>query len=275
MSSTWNPGPVRSLPLSPVLNLFVTPPHAPARNVTPGRAVTPDHPLPSQYPPLPCLPLKSAGSSIMGAIDIQVTVTKILYKDYGNALIDSFCSFLGRKEAELEIRNQSFRRGFDSKAWTGQMEELAQFARKGMREADYLLKHRTPAFRRMMNRARVSLSISPSLARHLTADGEISYSLSDSPLPELTPSAPNTPSLRSLTPCSFHSQLAANFTTSSPAVESSPMLIPLADIGVSAATPSDTGPLTMTKLVSQYMEDLLTREFCQVPLDEEMLNEDI
>ena len=44
---------------------------------------------------------KSAGSSIMGAIDIQVTITKILYKDYGDALIDSFHSFLGRKEAEL------------------------------------------------------------------------------------------------------------------------------------------------------------------------------
>ena len=44
---------------------------------------------------------KSAGSSIVGAIDIQVTVTKILYKDYGDSLIDSFCSFLGRKEAEL------------------------------------------------------------------------------------------------------------------------------------------------------------------------------
>ena len=44
---------------------------------------------------------KSAGSSIMGAIDIQVTVTKILYKDYGDALIASFRSFLGRKEAEL------------------------------------------------------------------------------------------------------------------------------------------------------------------------------
>ena len=44
---------------------------------------------------------KSAGSSIMGAIDIQVTVTKILYRDYGDALIDSFRSFLGRKEAEL------------------------------------------------------------------------------------------------------------------------------------------------------------------------------
>ena len=44
---------------------------------------------------------KSAGSSIMGAIDIQVTVTKILFKDYGEPLIASFRSFLGQKEAEL------------------------------------------------------------------------------------------------------------------------------------------------------------------------------
>ena len=44
---------------------------------------------------------KSAGSSIMGAIDIQVTVTRMIYKDYGDALIHSFRSFLGRKEAEL------------------------------------------------------------------------------------------------------------------------------------------------------------------------------
>ena len=44
---------------------------------------------------------KSTGSSIMGAIDIQVTVTKILFKDYGEPLIVSFRSFLGRKEAEL------------------------------------------------------------------------------------------------------------------------------------------------------------------------------
>ena len=44
---------------------------------------------------------KSAGSSIMGAIDIQVTVTKILYKDYGDLLITSFWSFLGQKETEL------------------------------------------------------------------------------------------------------------------------------------------------------------------------------
>ena len=49
---------------------------------------------------------KSAGSSIMGAIDIQVSVTKILYKDYGDALIDSFRSFLGRKEAELGNRGR-------------------------------------------------------------------------------------------------------------------------------------------------------------------------
>ena len=44
---------------------------------------------------------KSAGSSIMGAIDIQVTITKILFKDYGEPLIASFWSFLGQKEAEL------------------------------------------------------------------------------------------------------------------------------------------------------------------------------
>ena len=44
---------------------------------------------------------KSARSSIMGAIDIQVTVTKILFKDYGEPLIASFRSFLGQKEAKL------------------------------------------------------------------------------------------------------------------------------------------------------------------------------
>ena len=49
---------------------------------------------------------KSAGSSIMGAIDIQVTVTKILYKDYGESLIASFRSFLGQKEAEMGDRGR-------------------------------------------------------------------------------------------------------------------------------------------------------------------------
>ena len=42
----------------------------------------------------------------MGAIDIQVTVTKILYKDYGDSLIASFRSFLGQKEAELGDRGR-------------------------------------------------------------------------------------------------------------------------------------------------------------------------
>ena len=49
---------------------------------------------------------RSAGSSIMGAIDIQVSVTKILYKDYGDDLIESFRSFLGRKETELGSRGR-------------------------------------------------------------------------------------------------------------------------------------------------------------------------
>ena len=55
MSSTWIPGAVCSLPLSPVLNPFVTPPRAPDRNVTPGRVVTPNQPLPLHYPPSPVL----------------------------------------------------------------------------------------------------------------------------------------------------------------------------------------------------------------------------
>ena len=49
---------------------------------------------------------RSAGSSIMGAIDIQVSVTKVLYKDYGDALIDSFRSFLERKESQLGSRGR-------------------------------------------------------------------------------------------------------------------------------------------------------------------------
>ena len=40
-------------------------------------------------------------STLNRPIDIQVTVTKILYKDYSDSLIASFRSFLERKEAEL------------------------------------------------------------------------------------------------------------------------------------------------------------------------------
>ena len=177
---------------------------------------------------------------------------------------------LYRRRRVIEIRNQSFRRGFDSRAWTAQMEELATFAQKGMREADYLLRRRTPAFLRMMKRARLSPSISPLLAERLTGHGETFSSISRSPLPELTPSAPSTPSLRSLSCHSSPSSLAPNFATSSLVVVPSPMPIPLEDIGVSNVMPLVTGPPTMTELVEEFMEDLLTQEFSPIRLDEDI-----
>ena len=147
------------------------------------------------------------------------------------------------------------------------MEELATFAHKGMREADYLLTRRIPAFRRMMQRAGVSPSISRLLAERLTAGGEISYSLLESPLPELTPSAPNMPLLCSLTPRSSPLPPSANFGTSLPDVEPSPMTIPSEDIGAFTVTPSVIGLPTMTELVEEFMEDLLTQEFSPIQLD--------
>ena len=150
------------------------------------------------------------------------------------------------------------------------MEELAKFARKGMREADYLLTRRMPAFLRTMRRAKASLNISPLLAEHLTGDGEISYSRSDSPLPELTPSAPSMPLLRSLTPHFSPSRQVVNFGISLPVAELSPTPTPWEDISVLGATPSVIGPPTMTEVVDQFMEDLLTQEFCPVLLDEDI-----
>ena len=150
------------------------------------------------------------------------------------------------------------------------MEELARFARKGMREADYLLTRQTPAFLRMMKRAGHSPSISPLLARRLTAHGATSFSVSDSPLPELTPSAPSTPRVLSLTRHLSLSPLEANFVTSSPVVEPLPTPILLEDTDVFNATPSVTGHLTMTELVDEYMEDLHTREFGPILLDEDI-----
>ena len=171
---------------------------------------------------------------------------------------------LFRRRRLIEIRNQSFQRGFDSKAWTAQLEELAKFTQKGMREADYLLMRQMPAFRRTMQRAGVSPSISRLLAERLTADGEISYSLSESPLPELTPS------LRSLTRRSSPSSPVANFDISSLVAEPLPTPIPSADIDVFDAIPLVTGLLTMTELVEEFMEDLLTQEFCPVRPDEDI-----
>ena len=151
-----------------------------------------------------------------------------------------------------------------------QMEELATFAQKGMWEADYLLKRQMPAFRRMMQCAEVSPSISHSLAEHLTASGETSYLHSGSPLPELMPSAPSTPLLRSLTHRSSPSLPVANFGTSLPVAERLPTPILSEDIGVFSATPSVIGLLTMTELIEQFMEDLLTQEFSPMQLDEDI-----
>ena len=144
------------------------------------------------------------------------------------------------------------------------------FTQKGMREVDYLLTRRMPAFRRMMQRARVSPSISCLLVERLMASGKISYSLSESPLPELTPSAPNTPLLCSLTCRSSPSLPIANFATSLPVEEPLPTPILSADIDVFGAIPLVIGPPTMTELVEQFMEDLLTQEFCPVLLDEDI-----
>ena len=150
------------------------------------------------------------------------------------------------------------------------MEELATFTQRGMREVDYLLTRRIPAFRRMMQRAEVSPSISRLLAERLTGDGEISYSISESPLPELTPSVPSTPLLRSLTHRSSPSLPIVNFSICSPVAEQLLTPIPLEDIGVFGATPSVIGPPTMTELVEQFMEDLLTQEFSPTRLNEDI-----
>ena len=177
---------------------------------------------------------------------------------------------LSRRRRLIVIRNQSFRRGFDSRKWTDQLEELAVFAQKGMLEADYLLRRRIPAFLRTMKRAGLSPNTSPLLASRLTARGGTSFSVSDSPLPELTPSAPSTPSPRSPSCHLSPSSAVANSVTSLPVEEPLPTPILSEDIGVSDATPSVIGRLTMTELVEEFMEDLLTQEFSPILLDEDI-----
>ena len=177
---------------------------------------------------------------------------------------------LSRRRRLIEIRNQSFRRGLDSKVWTAQMEELAAFAQKGMLEADYLLKRWIPAFLRTMRHAGLSPSTSPLLAQRLTAHGATSSLVSNSPLPELTPSAPSTPLLRSLSCRLSPSSEVANFATSLPVEEPLPTRILLEDTAVFDATPSAIGPPTMTDLVEEFMEDLLTQEFSPIVLDEDI-----
>ena len=46
--------------------------------------------------------------------------------------------------------------------------------------------------------------------------------------------------------------------------------IPSEDIGASGVTPLVTGHPTMTELVEEFMEDLLTQEFSPMLLDEDI-----
>ena len=177
---------------------------------------------------------------------------------------------LSRRRRVTEIRNQSFRRGLDSRTWTAQLEELAVFAQKGMQEADYLLRRQIPAFLRTMRRAGISPATSPLLGWRLMEHGVTSFSVSDSPLPELTPSAPSTPLPHSPLYHLSPSSAVVNSVTNLPVEEPLPTPTLLEDIGVSAAIPSVTGHLTMTELVDEFMEDLLTQEFSPTVLDEDI-----
>ena len=47
------------------------------------------------------------------------------------------------------------------------------------------------------------------------------------------------------------------------------MLTPLEDFDAFGATPLGIGPQTMTEIVDQFMEDLLTQEFSPVVLAED------
>ena len=60
-----------------------------------------------------------------------------------------------------------------------------------------------------------------------------------------------------------------NFGTFSRAMDASPTPTPLEDFDAFDATPSDTGLPTMTEIVDQFMEDLLTQEFSPIVLAED------
>ena len=77
------------------------------------------------------------------------------------------------------------------------------------------------------------------------------------------------PLVRSLTGHSPPSQQAINFDTFLRVVEASPTPTPSEAFDAFDATPLVIGPLTMTEIVDQFMEDLLTQEFSPVVLAED------
>ena len=65
------------------------------------------------------------------------------------------------------------------------------------------------------------------------------------------------------------SQREINFNTFSQVVDRSLTSTPSERTVVLDATPSDIGPPTMTEIVDQFMEDLLTQEFSPIVLAED------
>ena len=225
----------------------------------------------------------------MGAIDIQVTVTKILYKDYGDSLIDSFRSFLGQKEVELgdsgrptgvsrpslqketgrgdprpDVQKRVRFEGLDGES--GGARDVRPERHEGGR---LLVGPVTPLVPTYDEACRALAQTSPLLAERLTPRGLTSCSLSTSLPPEPTLFVPDMPLVRSLTGRSPPSQQATNFATFSQVVDRSPTTTPLEDFDAFTVTPLDIGPLTMTEIVDQFMEDLLTQEFSPVVLAED------
>ena len=143
------------------------------------------------------------------------------------------------------------------------------YAWNGMKAADYLLMKRLPVFQRMMKCAGASLNISPLLAERLTQSGSTSCSLSVSLPPEPMLFVPAMPLVRSLTGRSSRSLPTTNCDTFLRVVDTSPTPTPLEDFDAFGATPSATGQLTMTEIVDQFMEDLLTQEFSPIVLAED------
>ena len=156
------------------------------------------------------------------------------------------------------------------KGWTAHLEELATYAQNGMKAADYLLVWQLPSFLRMMKRAQLSPNTSPLLAERLASSGSTSCSLFVNLPLEPTLSVPAMPLVCSLMRHLPRSQQEINFDTFSQVADRSPTPIPSARIIVSDATPSDIGPQTMTEVVDQFMEDLLTQEFSPIVLDEDI-----
>ena len=122
----------------------------------------------------------------------------------------------------------------------------------------------------MMKRAQLSPDTSPLLAERLASSGSTSCSLSVNLPPEPTLSIPAMPLVHSLTRRLPRSRLETNYDTFSQGVDRSPTPTPSEHIVVSDATPSDIGPQTMTEIIKQFMEDLLTQEFSPIVLDEDI-----